>query len=151
VTTTPARPSRKIFKAEGIAYYSSHLSKTEIYEAFEPVLNAGEVELPDIPKLTEQLLCLVVRGARIDHQAGDHDDWANACCGAVAQLDSKNQDWSGARGFFEHMRRTNGAGLNCWMPGERSESDKPQPIQKEWAIGSVEHGLQMQGLIGPPT
>jgi hypothetical protein len=59
------------------------LTKTELYEAFEPPLNAGEIELPDIPKLQEQLLTLVIRGAHIDHQPGDHDDWPNACCGAV--------------------------------------------------------------------
>src|SRR5262249_45310698 len=48
-----------------------------------PTLNAGEVELLDLPKLQEQLLTLVVRGGRIDHQAGDHDDWANAASGTI--------------------------------------------------------------------
>jgi hypothetical protein len=71
------------FEAEHIHYNSSPLSTTEIYEAFEPKLNAGEVELPDIPKAQEQLLTLVIRGAHITHQAGDHDDWANALAGAV--------------------------------------------------------------------
>ena len=46
-------------------------------------LNAGEVELLDIPELQEQLLTLVVRGGRIDHQAGDHDDFSNAAAGAT--------------------------------------------------------------------
>ena len=71
------------FASEGISYRSSPLSKTELYEEFEPRLNAGEVELPDIPKLQEQLLTLVIKGARIDHQAGDHDDWANVAAGVV--------------------------------------------------------------------
>lgn len=71
------------FHAEGIRYDPSPLNKTELYEAFEPVLNAGEIELPDIPRLQEQLLTLVVKGSRIDHQSGDHDDWANAVAGAV--------------------------------------------------------------------
>jgi hypothetical protein len=71
------------FEAAGITYQSSELNKTELYEAFEPPLNAGEIELPDIPKLQEQLLTLVLKGARIDHQSGDHDDWANAAAGAV--------------------------------------------------------------------
>jgi hypothetical protein len=71
------------FEAEGIRYNPSPLTRTEIYEAFEPPLNAGEIELPDIPKLQEQLLTLVIRNAHIDHQPGDHDDWANAVCGAV--------------------------------------------------------------------
>lgn len=71
------------FEAEGIRYNPSPLTKTELYEAFEPPLNAGEIELPDIPKLQEQLLTLVIRSAHVDHQPGDHDDHANAVCGAV--------------------------------------------------------------------
>jgi hypothetical protein len=53
-------------------------------------LNAGEIELPDIPKLQEQLLTLVIKGARIDHQPGDHDDWANAAAGAVWAATSRS-------------------------------------------------------------
>lgn len=71
------------FEGDGIRYEPSPLSKTELYEAFEPVLNAGQIELPDVPKLQEQLITLVIRGARIDHQPGDHDDWANAVAGVV--------------------------------------------------------------------
>jgi hypothetical protein len=32
----------------------------------------------------------------------------------------------------------------------RKTGDLPQPITREWAVGSVEHALQLQGLIGPP-
>jgi hypothetical protein len=39
--------------------------------------------LLDDGKLQEQLLTLVMRGGRIDHQATDHDDSANAACGAL--------------------------------------------------------------------
>lgn len=74
---------REDFREQGIGYTVSRLSKSEIYDAFEPKLNAGEVELLDLGTLQEQLLTLVIRGARIDHQAGDHDDWANAAAGAV--------------------------------------------------------------------
>lgn len=75
------------FRDEGVAYYVSALNKTELYEALEPALNAGEVELPDHPLLQEQLLTLVVKGSRIDHQTStDHDDHANAVAGCVAQL-----------------------------------------------------------------
>ncbi|MCA1467228.1 hypothetical protein I6F09_04915 [Bradyrhizobium sp. IC3195] len=72
------------FEIAGISYRSSDKNKTEIYEAFEPHLNGGDVELLDLPKLQEQLLTLVVRGAKIDHRPGDHDDWANAAAGAIA-------------------------------------------------------------------
>jgi hypothetical protein len=49
----------------------------------EPKLNAGEVELPDVPKLTEQLLTLVLKGSKVTHQPGDHDDYAAATAVAV--------------------------------------------------------------------
>jgi hypothetical protein len=57
--------------------------KTVFYEVLEVALNAGEVELPDDPKLQEQLLTLVLRGQKIDHMPGDHDDHANAAAGVV--------------------------------------------------------------------
>ncbi|MGX5846930.1 hypothetical protein ACWGTO_07610 [Mesorhizobium sp. PL10] len=79
------------FQAEEITLKTSELSRTEIYEAFEPLLNAGDVELLDVGKLQEQLLTLVVRGAQIDHQPGDHDDWANAAAG-VLTLDFDSAD-----------------------------------------------------------
>ncbi len=71
------------FEAEGIAYHSCRVPKTDLYEAMEPAVNAGEVELLDEPKLQEQLICLVVRGARVDHQPGQHDDFANAVAGVI--------------------------------------------------------------------
>lgn len=74
---------RSDFETNGIRYVVSDLTKHEIYETFEPLLTAGEVEAYDAPKLQEQLLTLVWRGSKIDHQSGDHDDWANAACGAL--------------------------------------------------------------------
>ncbi len=70
---------RADFREHGIEYVPSTHTKHDLYEAFEPLLNAGEVELLDHPKLTEQLQTLVWRGRKIDHVSGDHDDWANAC------------------------------------------------------------------------
>jgi hypothetical protein len=75
---------RQDFESNSILYEVSPRSKSEIYEAFEPTLNAGEVELIDDAKLQEQLLTLVYRGSKITHQPGDHDDFANAACGAIA-------------------------------------------------------------------
>ena len=71
------------FEGHGIAYQSCYPSKSNLYEALEPALNAGEVELLDSPTLTEQLVCLVWRGSRIDHEPNGHDDHANAVAGAV--------------------------------------------------------------------
>jgi hypothetical protein len=80
---------RRDFAERGIEYQLSSLTKSEIYDSFEPKLNAGEVELLDYGKLQEQLLTLVVRSGKIDHQPGDHDDWANACCGAIVVASSR--------------------------------------------------------------
>jgi hypothetical protein len=74
---------RADFENEGITYAVSKLNKTQLYEALEPRINAGEVELIDLPILTEQLLTLVRRGTKVDHQAGDHDDYSNGAAGVV--------------------------------------------------------------------
>jgi hypothetical protein len=71
------------FQGRGVVYDCSELTTSELYEQMEPRVNAGEVELPDLPVLTEQLLTLVQKGARVIHEAGAHDDFANACAGAV--------------------------------------------------------------------
>lgn len=135
------------FADAGITYIASSLAKTELYESLEPALNAGEVELLDIPTLQEQLLTLIIKGAKIDHQNGDHDDHANAVAGCVAQL--VNQDWSGSRGYFELMRQTQGGAIasDYW----RVKQDLPQKIEKTWAVGCIEHTKWLAGEIGPPT
>lgn len=71
------------FLDHGVSYQLATHTKSELYEALEPRINAWEVELLDSQKFIEQLLGLVVRGTKIDHQAGDHDDLANAAAGAL--------------------------------------------------------------------
>lgn len=68
-----------------MSYRLSVLTKSQIYEALEPRINAGEIELLDVSRLIEQLLGLVARGTKIDHLPGDHDDLANAAAGAVSR------------------------------------------------------------------
>src|ERR1019366_1735254 len=80
---------RADFESHGIRYEVSDRTKHEFYESFEPLLTASEVELLDVPKLQEQLLTLVWRGVKIDHQSGDHDDYANAAAGALVLAASK--------------------------------------------------------------
>jgi hypothetical protein len=75
---------RRDFEEREIGYRVTPLSASEAYEALEPKLNAGEIELPDLPILTEQLLCLVQRGAKVTHESGSHDDHACAVAGVVA-------------------------------------------------------------------
>src|SRR4029434_6486343 len=73
------------FAAEGIAYAVSDLTKSEIYQAIEAPLNAGNIVLLDEPKLESELLGLIWRNNKIDHPNGpaEHDDWANGACGAL--------------------------------------------------------------------
>ena len=82
---------RRDFEDLGISYAVSNKTKSDIYDAFEPKLNAGEIELLDDGKLQEQLLTLVVRGSKIDHLPGDHDDHANAACGAIVLASTVEQ------------------------------------------------------------
>lgn len=74
---------RADFQGQGISYWVSQLTKSEIYEEMERLLNGGRVVLLDNANLESQLLGLVWRGAKIDHPAGEHDDYANAAAGAI--------------------------------------------------------------------
>jgi hypothetical protein len=74
---------RADFEREGIVYQVCSKTTHQLYEALEPRINAGEVELLDHDKTLEQLLTLVWRGAKIDHQPGDHDDHAAVVAGVV--------------------------------------------------------------------
>jgi hypothetical protein len=111
---------RHAFRDEGVHYHVSTRSKSELYEALEPRLNAGEVELVDVPKLTEQLLTLVVRGTRVDHVPGGHDDFANAAAGAIVHA-----------------------------PAARPSRYRPAEVQAdEWAGGPSGHTGRPQVVLG---
>ncbi len=79
---------RERFRAHDVTYVPAEKSKSELYQAFLPLVNAGRVELLDEPRLTTQLLGLERRTARsgrdsIDHAPNAHDDIANAVAGAA--------------------------------------------------------------------
>jgi hypothetical protein len=73
----------KAFEKYGVVYRPAELKRSQIYSAFEPLLNSGQVELLDHPKLMQQLIGLVRKGEKIDHQSGEHDDWSNAAAGGL--------------------------------------------------------------------
>ena len=77
---------RAQFADRGIRYAVATDAKSALYEALEPIVNAGGVVLLDVPLLEQQLLGLVWRGGKIDHQHGEHDDFANAVAGVVRLL-----------------------------------------------------------------
>ena len=81
---------RERWAAHGISFAASPQSKSELYLALLPSLNAARVELLDLPRLLGQLAQLERRTARgtgkdvVGHPpgAGSHDDLANAVAGA---------------------------------------------------------------------
>lgn len=79
---------KEAFARHGIKYLPAEKSKSELYVDMLPKLNSGEVELLDIPALTNQLINLERRTSRggrdsIDHAPGAHDDVANAVAGVI--------------------------------------------------------------------
>jgi hypothetical protein len=81
------------FQKHGITYRPSGLNRSQLYSAFEPLLNSGRVELLDHPTVLQQLIGLVRKGDRIDHQSGEHDDHANACAGAIVLAQVSSSPW----------------------------------------------------------
>lgn len=71
------------FQQAGISYVVCDRTKHQLYEALEPLLNGHQVVLLDVPEVEQQLLGLAWRGGKIDHQSGEHDDFANACAGVL--------------------------------------------------------------------
>lgn len=95
------------FASHGIGYSVSPLPKSGLYEALEVELNGGRVFLPDDPILFKQLMTLVMRGGKIDHPSGEHDDFANVVAGCVHKLRA-------------------GASDRCWVCGKTTEEGCPQ-------------------------
>jgi phage terminase large subunit-like protein len=82
---------RRQFEEQGISYDVAGQTKSELYDALEPLLNSHGVVLLDLPTLEQQLLGLVWRGGRIDHASGEHDDYANAAAGALVGLSEQRR------------------------------------------------------------
>jgi hypothetical protein len=103
------------FREYGVNYRLSSLTKSQLYEALEPRINAGEVELLDVSRLIEQLLGLVARGTKIDHLPSDHDDLANAMAGAVNLCTAVVEISADmfAQGTFSYFGRRD-EGRNLW-------------------------------------
>lgn len=84
------------FAVHGIKYEPAEKPKSDIYVSFLPVLNSGQCELLDHPRLIAQLCSLERRSARsgkdsIDHPSGGHDDLANAAAGALLRSSGELQ------------------------------------------------------------
>jgi hypothetical protein len=82
---------REQFRCKGIWYEPSVKDRSQLYLDLLPAVNAGTVELPDVPELLRELRGLERRRGpsgrdRVDHGPGAHDDRANAVAGVVSLL-----------------------------------------------------------------
>jgi hypothetical protein len=76
------------FTKQGIRYTSCEKSKSDLYLNAEGFINTGIVELPNNPKLINELCALERRKGKagkdsVDHPPRGSDDLANACAGLV--------------------------------------------------------------------
>ena len=82
---------RELFRQHGIQYEPSTRSKSDLYKEMIAPVNAGRLELLDLPVLRAQLLALerkTARGGRdsIDHPSGGRDDIANSVAGVLVNV-----------------------------------------------------------------
>ena len=87
---------REQFRQHGIGYEVAGKSKSELYVAFLPLLTSVMVELPDQPRLIQQIVGLERRTARggrdtVDHAPNGHDDLANVVAGVSAMFESQSR------------------------------------------------------------
>jgi hypothetical protein len=85
---------RELFRQYGIVYRPSEKPKSDLYKECLPLLNAGRLQLLDLPRLRTQLCGLERRVERsgkdsIDHAIGGHDDIANAVAGVLVRAARK--------------------------------------------------------------
>ena len=87
---------RERFRVHGIRYALAEKPASDLYRDALPLLNSGQCELLDVPRLTAQLCALERRTARsgrdsISHPPSGHDDIANAVCGALFLVGAARQ------------------------------------------------------------
>ena len=90
---------RQPFRERGIEYAVSEITTSDTYRDTLPLFNSGKAKLYDLPRLITQLCNLERTTSRtgkdtISHPKRQHDDLANACCGALllAAANSRS-DW----------------------------------------------------------
>jgi hypothetical protein len=69
------------------------------------------------------LLTLVIRGSKIDHQPGDHDDYANAAAGALVLASARSVEPDITDEFINDFRRL------C-----REEKHRQWLHEREWGV-----------------
>lgn len=88
---------REAFRKHGIRYDPADDTKSQIYVELLAGLNSGKVRLLDHDRLSDQLLALERKPSsggleKIDHPRKQHDDVANAACGALLYAGRRSWD-----------------------------------------------------------
>jgi hypothetical protein len=140
------------FAKHSITYEHSDRDRSAIYADCLPLFTSGRVRLLDNARMVSQFASLERKTSplgkdRIDHGVGGSDDVCNAAALAMV-ISSAVQNWSGRRAVYEvamEQMRAEAANGSPFI-----KNDRPEPIKREWAPGSVEWGRQQRGEIGPP-
>lgn len=131
------------FGKHRIKYRPSERSKSDIYREMLPLLNAGRVELLDIPRIAAQFLSLERRTARggrdsVDAPNGTPEDVANAISGAAVIAAPAASAEGGCIGYVTKLAEEAAAAVRRLPP--------PAPIlargSVEWAQAMAEADAQ---------
>jgi hypothetical protein len=131
---------REQFNRRGIVYKVSDRNRSEIYLEFLSMIMSSQVELLDSDVLKRQLSSLERRSASlgkdsVDHHSGQHDDVANAACGALILASAQGESF----GFVEMLKRIGGAGgVKPWFEGIRVK--EAQRVEKETPLACAKCG-----------
>jgi hypothetical protein len=112
------------FQARGVTYEMRGTSASDLYEKFEPILNAGEIELLDNPSLIEELVSLIWKGNKITHEPGGHDDHANSVALAVSVLRDSSAMLSLKNAYGPYLGAVSGLGAYANYPGYASPAQE---------------------------
>jgi hypothetical protein len=88
------------FRLKGITYELAEQPKSDYYRDLLPLINSGNVQLLNHPRLISQLCNLERRTARsgkdsIDHAKGGHDDVSNAAALAIVSASNRKRGLAG--------------------------------------------------------
>jgi hypothetical protein len=139
------------FARQGINYKHAERDRSAIYLDVMAAFNSGRIRLLDNRRMVTQFANLERRTSpigkdRVDHGPGGHDDLCNSAAGALVQLTFK--DWSSPGAAMLELARRDMAELRA-KGAIAPDSDKPKPIEREWARGSVEWQREQAGESVP--
>lgn len=127
---------RERFAIHGISYVPSERTRSDLYRELLPLVNAGQVELLDLPRLAAQFIGLERHVARsgkdtIDHAPGGHDDMANAAAGALVAAATWRGLLDADQVLVQNLEWMNLDGIPdpdpVWPPRPRAVSRAPSP------------------------